>query len=436
MPAAAEVTYRRHVGDIGTHPAQGRSRQWPRYGRGRRGTPVRAAILVALLQTLVSRAVAGRPAGELDALAYLLLVVGPLALLYRRLAPVPVLAVSLAAAVAYPLLDYPGVAFVAVVVAVFTAIGAGHRRATWILAGLAYVAYVAGVRVVGDAIVVGAWLLVLLVLAEARRVQLVRFAELARLRDEQARTRAEQERRQASDERLRIARELHDVLGHHLSLIRVQAGVGLHLMDAQPEQARAALSTIKSASDEALAEVRSVLGILRTEQDAAPRAPAPGLDRVPDLAAEAGFEVRTEVAGEPRPVPAGVDRAAFRIVQEALTNVRRHAGAGARATVRIGYAAGGLTIQVDDDGVGVADRESGRDAAAGGGISEVEAGNGIAGMRERAAALGGDLSAGARPGGGFRVRANLPLPANQPEVTSKLSPAADGGGSDRREGLT
>jgi signal transduction histidine kinase len=391
-----------------------------------RGRPVRAAVVVALIQTLVSRGVAGGHAGELDAVAYLLLLVGPLALVFRRLAPVPVLVVSLAAAVAFELLDYRGVAFVAVVVAAFTAIGAGHRRETWVLAGLAYAGYVAGVRRVGDAIVVGAWLLVLLVLAEARRVQLMRFAEMARLHSEQARTRAEQERRQASEERLRIARELHDVLGHHLSLIRVQAGVGLHLMDAQPEQARAALTTIKSASDEALAEVRSVLGILRTEQDAAPRAPAPGLDRVPDLAAEAGFEVRTEVAGEPRPVPAGVDRAAYRIVQEALTNVRRHAGAGACATVRIEYAAGGLTIQVDDDGVGVGDRES-----------EVDAGNGIAGMRERAAALGGDLSAGPRPGGGFRVRATMPLEvlalAEHREATSQLSPPTDRGGFSRRE---
>jgi signal transduction histidine kinase len=366
---------------------------------------VRLAVVLALVQTLVSRAMAGGQAGGLDALAYVLLLAGPVALVFRRLAPVPVLAVSLAAAVAFTVLDYPGVAFIAVVVAVFTAIGAGHRRETWILAGVGYAAYVAGVRLLGDAIVVGAWLLVVLTIAEARRVQVARFAELARLHNERARTRAEQERRQASEERLRIARELHDVLGHHLSLIRVQAGVGLHLMDAQPEQARAALSTIKSASDEALAEVRSVLGILRTDQDAAPRAPAPGLDRVPDLAADAGFEVRTEVAGDPRPVPAAVDRAAYRIVQEALTNVRRHAGPGATATVRIGYAAGDLTIQVDDDGLGAGDREA-----------NVEAGNGIAGMRERAAALGGDLTAGPRPGGGFRVRASLPLPAKQAEV--------------------
>jgi signal transduction histidine kinase len=314
---------------------------------------------------------------------------------------VPVLAVSLAATVAYALLDYPaGPVFLAVVVALFVAVGAGHSRASWTLAGLAYAAYVAGDRSLGHAIAVAAWLLVLLVFAEARRVQLAHFAEMARVRREQARTRAEQERRQASEERLRIARELHDVLGHHLSLIRVQAGVGLHLMDAQPEQARAALTTIKSASDEALAEVRSVLGILRTEQDHAPRTPTPGLDRVADLAADAGFEVRTETSGVPRPLPAAVDRAAYRIVQEALTNVRRHAGAGATATVSIGYGPREMTVQVDDDGRG-----------GGGAGIELGDGTGIAGMRERAAALGGDLTAGPRAGGGFRVRATLPLPA-------------------------
>jgi signal transduction histidine kinase len=381
--------------------------QWPSgplwYDRERRRNPVRVALVLALIQTVVTRAVAGSHAGKLDVLAYLLLLAGPAALLFRRLAPVPVLAVSLAATVAYALLDYPGgPTFLAAVVAVFVAIGAGHRRETWILTGLAYAAYVAGTRVLGDAILVGAWLLVLVMLAEARRVQLARFAEMARLRGEQARTRAEQGRRQASEERLRIARELHDVLGHHLSLIRVQAGVGLHLMDAQPEQARAALTTIKSASDEALAEVRSVLGILRTEQDTAPRTPAPGLDRVPELAADAGFEVRTETSGTPRPLPAAVDRAAYRIVQEALTNVRRHAGPGATATVSIEYGGRELTVQIDDDGRGAGD---------GPGDGDADPGAGIAGMRERAAALGGDLSAGPRTGGGFRVRASLPLPA-------------------------
>jgi len=288
--------------------------------------------------------------------------------------------------------------------------------------GLAYLVYVSLGRIVDEvggrplqapdlsrAVAVAAWLLVVLAVAEAVRVQSAHFAEVARFRAEQARSRAEQararaeqERRQASEERLRIARELHDVLGHHLSLINVQAGVGLHLMDAQPEQARAALTAIKSASAEALREVRSVLGVLRPEEEAAPRTPAPGLHGVTDLAAEAGTAVRTEVVGVPRPVPAEVDRATYRIVQEALTNVRRHAGDAASASVTIEYGETELTAQIDDDGAGAAEPPAAGPPAAGG--------TGIAGMRERAVALGGELTAGTRPEGGFRVRVQLPLP--------------------------
>jgi signal transduction histidine kinase len=225
------------------------------------------------------------------------------------------------------------------------------------------------------------------------------FAEMAKYRAEQARTREEQQRRQASEERLRIARELHDVLGHHLSLINVQAGVGLHLMDSRPEQAREALTAIKSASAEALREVRSVLGVLRPEEEAAPRAPAPSLARLDDLTADAGLPVRTVVDGTPRPLPAEVDRAAYRIVQEALTNVRRHAGPAAAAVVTIGYAEGEVTVRVTDDGAGSA--------------APLDGGNGIPGMRARAEALGGTLTAAPVPGGGFAVRAVLPVNSNE-----------------------
>src|SRR5439155_25583391 len=126
-------------------------------------------------------------------------------------------------------------------------------------------------------VTVGAWLVVALAFAEMIRVRTAHFAEMARTRAESARARAEQEKRQASEERLRIAQELHDVLGHHLSLINVQAGVGLHLMDERPEQARAALTAIKQASAEALREVRAVLGVLRADEERAPRAPGPSL---------------------------------------------------------------------------------------------------------------------------------------------------------------
>jgi signal transduction histidine kinase len=166
---------------------------------------------------------------------------------------------------------------------------------------------------------------------------------------------------------------------------------------------------IKQASNDALGELRSVLDVLRQGDEVPPRAPASGLAQLDSLVAGAGapgLEVRTRVEGLPRPLPAGTDLAAFRIVQESLTNVTRHAGP-ARATVLIAYGDKDLTVRVDDDGKGVESaggrRESGSDR------QPRRSGNGIRGMRERVAALGGELSTGPRPGGGFRVQARLPL---------------------------
>jgi signal transduction histidine kinase len=284
---------------------------------------------------------------------------------------------------------------------VIGALREGRRIPVWILTGVGYALLVglgrlpgAPVRYLrfGEALAAAVAIAAVLLLGEAVRVQARYLAELARTRAEQARTRAEQERRQASEERLRIARELHDVLGHHLSLISVQAGVGLHLMDERPEQARAALQAIKQASAEALREVRSVLGVLRAEDEQAPRSPAPSLANLDTLAEDAG--ARTVVEGQPRELPAELDRAAYRIAQEALTNVRRHAGPSAQATITLAYAADGLTLRICDDGAG--------------GVPS-DTGNGIAGMRARAAALGGTLTAGPGPAGGFQVEAHLPF---------------------------
>jgi signal transduction histidine kinase len=228
-------------------------------------------------------------------------------------------------------------------------------------------------------------------IAEAVRVRRERAAEAVRIREEET-------LRRASEERLRIARELHDALGHHLSLINVQAGVALHVNEGLPDEVKRSLGAIKEASKEGLTELRSVLDILRQEGESAPRSPTPTLARLEDLvaqAAAAGLRVHMETDGEVRPLPFGVDTAAFRIVQESLTNVTRHAGP-ATATVRLGYDEHELTIQVDDDGRGP-------------GPGTASTGKGVRGMRERVAALGGDLEAGARPGGGFRVRARLPL---------------------------
>lgn len=192
-------------------------------------------------------------------------------------------------------------------------------------------------------------------------------------------------------------------MAHNISLINVQAGVALHLIDERPEQARSALATIKDASRDTLREMRSVLGALRRVDEDLPRSPAPSLARIEDLVAKAaasGLQARVKVDGRVRKLPAGTDLAAFRIIQEALTNVARHSGR-TEARVHISYGDDELLVQVDDDGLVT------------GPASASDGGNGIPGMRERAAALGGTLRAGSGPGGGFRVRARLPLAGNQ-----------------------
>jgi signal transduction histidine kinase len=348
------------------------------------------------------------PHAHLDILAYALLVAGPVALLFRRRHPSPAIAVVMAVTVLYLLRGYVfGPMFLSPVVAIVSAVSAGHRVVAWVVsaAGVAVLSTIGLFTPVGPfrllywnlghALAMLTWLLILLTGAEIIRVRRERTAQIRR-------TRAEEERRLASEERLRIARELHDVLAHNISMINVQAGVALHLMDERPEQARTALSAIKDASKEALTEVRSVLGVLRQVDESAPRSPVAGLARLDDLVSRArvaGITVRTRTTGEPRPLPAGVDLAAFRIIQEALTNVTRHAGPGVTASVRLAYGDGELVIEVLDDGRGApGDLPDG--------------GNGIPGMRERVTALGGEISTGPRDGAdGFRVRARLPMPA-------------------------
>ena len=403
--------------DVRTKVADRKVPDWERWQRRpgpHRSRGIRLAMFIGLVQFVVTAIATQVQDVQLDALGYTLLFAGPAALTIRRQAPVLAFAVATAAAVLYLRLPYPGDAVViSAIVALFVAIRAEKRLGVWLTVVVGYLGYLLIGRVVDSvaghptagppgpvqAIVAAVWVLVAIALAEANKVRREQFAQMAKVRAEEARARAEQERRQASEERLRIAQELHDVLGHHLSLINVQAGVGLHLMDSQPEQARAALSAIKEASAEALREVRSVLSALNPRDEAAPRTPAKGLDRVGDLvadAAAAGLPVSTEVTGVARPLPPELDRAAYRIVREALTNVRRHAGTGATAQVLIEYGESAVTVTVDDDGIT-------------GMVSTMDGGSGIPGMRERAVALGGELFAGPRPGGGFRVRARLPI---------------------------
>lgn len=334
-----------------------------------------------------------RPLGPVD---WVLLVAGPVALVARRRHPVAVLWVSLAG-----MLSPSGFAHVSFVVAFFVAATAGKRHSAWLVLALAFVwdiwlaplVYGYPIPPLMDMLLLAGWLLALAIAAEATRIRAERAAA----------TRASRQidqRRHQSEERLRVARDLHDVLGHNISLINVQASMGLDLMDSQPEQAREALIAIKSASKEALEELRTMLTTLRRDDDVAPRSPAPGLDRVAELielTRAAGLCVEVKVAGKARPLPAAVQLAAYRIIQESLTNVARHAGR-ARVTVRITYDDADVRVEIDDDGTAPSD-----------GAAAMGTGSGITGMRERATALGGDLSAGFRRGGGFRVSTRLPV---------------------------
>ena len=224
----------------------------------------------------------------------------------------------------------------------------------------------------------------------------------------QAQTRAELLRAQAAAqtvmaERLRIARELHDIVAHSIGIIAIQAGAGRRVFDARPAEARDALAAIEATNRETLSGLRRmVTGLRRAEPDPrpgqAPLGPAPGLvdlDRLAAMTLDAGVKVDVDWHGSQEPLPADIDLSAFRIIQEAVTNVVRHAGTS-QCQVSIGQQDGQLSIEVTD---------SGRGGAVAG------TGYGITGMRERAALLGGDFSAGPRPGGGFRVAARLPLPA-------------------------
>jgi signal transduction histidine kinase len=214
-------------------------------------------------------------------------------------------------------------------------------------------------------------------------------------------------RRAVVEERLRLARELHDVVAHAMSVIAVQSGVGAHVADTQPEEAAKALAAIEATSRAALEELRRLLGVLRQEDEPqGDLAPVPGLADLEGLLAEVaktGLAVKLQVHGTRPSLPAGVDLSAYRIVQEALTNVVKHAGP-ARAQVTVGYHDQNVTVEVTDDGRGAMTSAS---------DGRVGSGHGLIGMRERVAAFGGNLEVGPGLDGGFRVAARLPLGAER-----------------------
>jgi signal transduction histidine kinase len=333
-----------------------------------------------------------------------LLAVAVAALAWRRRHPVPVLAVTAIAAMAYYLLDFPsGFEPLPFVIALYGASGHGFRAVSLVAAASA-TALVAAVQLVTEprmdpteVLAVLGWLLLVIVVAEVVRARREYVVAVEQRAAEAERGREAEAARRVVEERLRIARELHDALAHHISVISVQAGAAILRRDARPELAHELMPTIKQAAADAMRELRATLGVLRDRGDA-PLAPRPGLDDLATLVrgyATAGPEVTTTVTGARRRAAPEVDLTAYRIVQEALTNSTRHADAR-RVQVLLHYGTEELEIRVDDDGTGAGPTDPG-------------SGLGLAGLAERTAAAGGTLRAGPGADGGFRVHARLPL---------------------------
>ncbi|WP_035855405.1 sensor histidine kinase [Cryptosporangium arvum] len=349
-----------------------------------------AAIALGLAAVLV---LAGLSEGTGASIGYVFLAGGGLVLAARGRAPVVVLVVAGLCAIGHRAAGFDVLA-VGYLVAVYGAVRAGHRRVTagvslLVLVALPVATSLSGVHGAGAALTQArgvlelAWLIAAGAAGEALR-------QAERRADEAERTREEIARRRADEERLHIARELHDSLTHQISVITVQSEAAVHLAKKRGEPVPAPMLAIRDAGREASRELRATLEALRDDARTPPR----GIDDIPDLVRQVTVDASLTVEGDRGDVPAAVDRTAFRIVQESLTNVARHAGATS-ASVRIAYRPEVVTIQVDDDG-------RARPAA------PPVPGVGLAGMRERVTALGGTLRAGARDSGGFTVHAELP----------------------------
>ena len=357
------------------------------------------AIAVGVAAALLVAGLSGQhPSTNFDLLGYALLTTGGLALAARGRAPVAVLAVTGLCALGYQAVGFD-VPVVAYLFAVYATVRAGHRVVAVVgsvvmLAALplAILAFhhdwpVAEAFTRSRDVLQIAWLIAAGAAGEALR-------QAERRADEAERTREETARRRADEERLHIARELHDSLTHQISVIKVQAEVAVHLAHKRGEQVPEALLAIREAGREASRELRATLDALRDDD----RNPPHGLDHVPELVRRArttGLDARLTIGGHPDDVSAAVDRTAYRIVQESLTNIARHSAA-ATASVRIDYRPDALVIRVDDDGKATSD-------------AAPVPGVGLLGMRERVTALGGHLRAEPRGEGGFSVRAELPV---------------------------
>ncbi len=346
----------------------------------------------------------------LDLWAYALMAAAVVALAGRRVWPLPTLAITVALSVAYLAAGYPaGPFFLAPAIAMYSLAVRWPVRRSLVAFAVSAVALLAGhlpeyLDAGGGALFAqmadGApWAAGWVGLPWA-------IGTLVRLgREDARRDREEEARRRAFEERLRVARDVHDVVGHGLAVITMQAGIALHVLGRRPDQAQVSLEAIKATSKDALEELRATLAVFRRPDEAdAPRRPSPGLDQLESLAADmadGGLPVELLVNGERARLHGAVDLAAYRIVQESLTNVLRHAGP-AIATVRVSYEPDTLDLEITDDGRGLPQRGNG------------QGGHGITGMRERAAAVGGTLEASPRDGGGFRVHARLPSGEERP----------------------
>ena len=384
-------------------------RHWADRFRGPAGdlTVLTVVALAVFLGNLAIIITGGGPARPIWPGGVALMIVAVAALVWRRAHPIPALAVTATAAAAYYLMGYPaGLEPLPFLVALYGASSHGHRlvSATGAAAAAAVVAVVqlagTGHVDVRELIGVTGWLTVVLVVAEVVRSRRAYLAAIEERAADAERTREFEAARRVAEERLRIARELHDALAHHISVITIQAGAALLRKESRPELAYEVLPVIKQSAGDAMRELRAALSVLRHpgEEHGSPPAPSPSLDRLAGLVETVragGLAVRTVIRGDAGDLPTEVDLAAYRIVQEALTNVARHADAGT-ATVLISYGENDLEVRVEDDGRGPAEPPA-------------PGGNGLAGMRERAAAIGGVLLAGPRDEGGFRVYARLPL---------------------------
>ncbi|MBT1090878.1 two-component sensor histidine kinase [Streptomyces sp. WAC 05379] len=348
-----------------------------------------AAVVAGAITVLA--AVADDRAGPVD---WVLIAAGSLALAAHRTAPRAVLAITTACLLADVVHAGPASSLALPVVgAVHTAARTGHRGTAAAAAGVFLAGYVtvgsAASDVVREALLLAGWFLCAVVTGLADRNWQAYLRQTEQRALEAERTREEAALRRAGEERLRIARELHDSLTHSISIVKLQAGVAAHLARKRGEDVPPALLAIQEASGEAMRELRATLEVLRTDEPTG--TPALLVER----ARAAGLAVDLTVTGDERPLAATVDRAMYRIVQEALTNAARHAGP-AKVSVQLTYEEGDLTIRVEDDGTADPSRPP-------------TAGIGLTGMRERVTALGGTLEAAPRAEGGFAIRARLPL---------------------------